>query len=104
MLELLKKQVCDANLELVKHGLVVLTWGNASGIDRENNLIVIKPSGVPYDGMRPEHMVVVDMDGNKVEGRYNPSVDTPAHLAPSQGRQSPSRRNSMALSRPHIGG
>ncbi len=81
MLEVLKKQVCDANLELVKHGLVVLTWGNASGIDRAENLVVIKPSGVPYDGMRPEHMVVVDMDGNKVEGRFNPSVDTPAHLA-----------------------
>lgn len=81
MLEELKKQVCDANLELVRRGVVIYTWGNVSGIDRENNLVVIKPSGVDYDGMRPEDMTVVDlMTGMTVEGRYKPSSDTPTHL------------------------
>lgn len=81
MLEELKKRVCAANLALVRHGLVVLTWGNASAINRERGLVVIKPSGVKYDTMTPDDMVVVDMVGNVVEGRYNPSSDTPTHLA-----------------------
>jgi L-ribulose-5-phosphate 4-epimerase len=72
--------VCEANLELVRKGLVLMTWGNASGIDRERGLVVIKPSGVEYEVMRPEHMVVVDLEGRAVEGEYKPSVDTPTHL------------------------
>ncbi|MDI9470115.1 MAG: L-ribulose-5-phosphate 4-epimerase [Bacillota bacterium] len=80
MLEALKRSVCQANLDLVKYGLVTFTWGNVSGIDRESGLLVIKPSGVSYDGMKPEDMVVVDLDGNVVEGRYKPSSDTPTHL------------------------
>lgn len=80
MLEDLKKRVCEQNLALVKHGLVVLTWGNVSGIDRVCGRVVIKPSGVSYDNMQPEDMVVVDMDGNVVEGKYRPSSDTPTHL------------------------
>ena len=81
MLEKLKQQVCEANLDLVKKGLVIQTWGNVSGIDREKNLIVIKPSGVPYDGMKPEHMVVVSLKtGAVVEGNLTPSSDTPTHL------------------------
>ncbi len=81
MLEELKKLVCDANLLLPKHGLVTFTWGNVSGIDREKGLVVIKPSGVEYDHMQPEDMVVLDLDGNRVEGRYKPSSDTPTHIA-----------------------
>lgn len=82
MLEGLKKQVCVANLELVQRGVVIYTWGNVSGIDRKENLVVIKPSGVDYNGMKPEDMVVVDLEtGEKVEGNYNPSSDTPTHLA-----------------------
>ena len=80
MLEKLKKQVCEANLLLPKYGLVTFTWGNVSGIDRDNGLVVIKPSGVPYDSMTAEDMVVVDMDGNVVEGKRKPSSDTPTHL------------------------
>ena len=80
MLEELKKDVFENNLRLVKNNLVTLTWGNVSAIDREKGLIVIKPSGVSYDKMTAEDMVVVDMQGNKVEGRYNPSSDTPTHL------------------------
>ena len=81
MLEQLKKQVCSANLELVKHHVVIYTWGNVSGIDREKRLVVIKPSGVSYDGMKPDDMVVVDlMTGNVIEGQYKPSSDTPTHL------------------------
>lgn len=81
MLEKLKEQVCEANLELVKRGVVIYTWGNVSGIDREKALVVIKPSGVDYDGMRPEDMVVVDlMTGSMVEGHYRPSSDTATHL------------------------
>ncbi|WP_339737122.1 L-ribulose-5-phosphate 4-epimerase [uncultured Sunxiuqinia sp.] len=80
MLEELKVQVCQANLDLVKHQLVVFTWGNVSGIDRKNGLVVIKPSGVSYDGMKPEDMVVLDLDGKQVEGKYKPSSDTPTHL------------------------
>jgi L-ribulose-5-phosphate 4-epimerase len=80
MLETLKQQVFEANLNLVKHGLVILTWGNVSGIDRQSGLVVIKPSGVSYEVMKPEDMIVVDLDGKTVEGRLNPSSDTPTHL------------------------
>jgi len=80
MLEELKKQVCDANLLLPKYNLVTFTWGNVSGIDRDKGLVVIKPSGVPYEGMTPEDMVVVDLDGNVVEGKWKPSSDTPTHV------------------------
>lgn len=80
MLEQLKDEVCQANLDLVAHGLVTLTWGNVSGISEDRRHMVIKPSGVPYDEMRPEHMVVVDLDGNVVEGRLRPSSDTPTHM------------------------
>jgi len=81
MLEELKKKVYKANMDLVKHGLVIFTWGNVSGIDREKGLVVIKPSGVDYDVMKPEDMVVVDLQGNVVEGTLRPSSDTPTHLA-----------------------
>lgn len=77
----LKEEVFQANLELVKQGLVIYTWGNVSGIDRELNLIVIKPSGVDYDTMTVEDMVVIDLQGNVIEGKLNPSSDTPTHLA-----------------------
>ena len=80
MLEELKAKVCKANLDLVKHGLVIFTWGNVSAIDRESGLVVIKPSGVSYDNMKPEDMVVVDLDGKVVEGDLNPSSDTPTHV------------------------
>ena len=80
MLENLKKSVCEANLLLPKYGLVTFTWGNVSAVDRESGLVVIKPSGVDYENMRPEDMVVVDLAGNVVEGRYRPSSDTPTHL------------------------
>ena len=81
MLEELKQEVCRANLALVKEGLVIQTWGNASGIDRKHDLVVIKPSGVSYDGMNPEHMVVVSLETGKViEGSLRPSSDTPTHL------------------------
>ena len=80
MLEELKEKVCKANLDLVKHGLVIFTWGNVSAIDRASGLVVIKPSGVSYDDMKPEDMVVVDLDGNVVEGSLRPSSDTPTHL------------------------
>ena len=81
MLEALKSAVCEANLLLPKHNLVTFTWGNVSGIDRATGLVVIKPSGVDYDGMSPEDMVVVDLDGNRVEGRWKPSSDTATHVA-----------------------
>lgn len=80
MLEELKKQVYEANMMLPKYGLVTFTWGNVSGIDSDKGLFVIKPSGVDYDKLSPEDMVVMDLDGNKVEGRYNPSSDTATHL------------------------
>jgi L-ribulose-5-phosphate 4-epimerase len=80
MLEALKENVLRANLDLVRHGLVVFTWGNASAIDRESGLVVIKPSGVSYDAMRADDMVVVDLDGAVVEGRLKPSADTATHL------------------------
>ena len=91
MLEELKKKVCQANLDLVKHGLVLFTWGNVSAIDRESGLVVIKPSGVSYDNMKPEDMVVVDLDGKVVEGELNPSSDTPTHVV-------------LYKAFPHIGG
>lgn len=77
----LKQEVVAANLELPKYGLVTFTWGNVSAIDREQSLVVIKPSGVSYDEMTAEDMVVVDLDGNLVEGKLKPSSDTPTHLA-----------------------
>lgn len=80
MLEELKQEVYKANMDLPAYGLVTFTWGNVSGIDRERGLFVIKPSGVDYDKLSPEDMVVMDMEGNKVEGRYNPSSDTATHL------------------------
>lgn len=80
MLEELKEKVFQANLQLVEYGLVVLTWGNVSAIDRESGLFVIKPSGVPYNTMKASDMVVMDLEGNKVEGNLNPSSDTPTHL------------------------
>ena len=79
MLDDLKKAVFEANMLLPKYGLVTFTWGNVSGIDREKGLFVIKPSGVPYEDLKPEDMVVMDLSGNKVEGRYNPSTDTATH-------------------------
>ncbi|MDO4463674.1 MAG: L-ribulose-5-phosphate 4-epimerase [Bacillota bacterium] len=80
MLEELKKKVYEANMELPRYGLVTFTWGNVSGIDREKDLFVIKPSGVDYDKMTWEDMVVMDLEGNKVEGKFKPSSDTPTHL------------------------
>lgn len=80
MLEQLKEAVCKANLALVEHKVVIFTWGNVSAIDRETGLVVIKPSGVDYSVMKPEHMVVVDLDGNVVEGDLRPSTDLPSHL------------------------
>lgn len=79
MLEELKKKVYEANMQLPKHGLVTFTWGNVSEIDRESGLFVIKPSGVPYETMTPDDMVVMNLNGERVEGRYNPSSDTPTH-------------------------
>ena len=80
MLERLKDEVCQGNLDLVAHGLVTLTWGNVSGISEDRRHVVIKPSGVSYDKMRAEHMVVVDLDGNVVEGDLRSSSDTPTHV------------------------
>ncbi len=79
MLEELKKKVYEANMLLPKYGLVTFTWGNVSGIDRESGYFVIKPSGVEYDSLTPEDMVVVDLNCNKIEGKYNPSSDTKTH-------------------------
>lgn len=80
MLEQLRQQVCQANLELPRRGLVLYTWGNVSGIDREKGLVVIKPSGVEYSALTPENLVVVDLHGHVVEGELNPSSDTKTHL------------------------
>lgn len=80
MLEDLKQKVLEANLALVKHKLVTFTWGNVSAIDREKDLVVIKPSGVEYDSMTADDMVVVDLEGNVIEGKWKPSSDTPTHL------------------------
>ncbi|HZM13750.1 MAG TPA: class II aldolase/adducin family protein, partial [Bacteroidales bacterium] len=81
MLEKLKEDVFKANLDLVRHGLVIMTFGNVSGIDRASELMVIKPSGVSYNEMTANDMVVTDLNGNVVEGTLNPSTDTPTHLA-----------------------
>lgn len=80
MLERLRKSVFKANLDLVRRGLVIHTWGNVSGRDPKSSLIVIKPSGISYDTMKPSDMVVIDLEGNIVEGEYKPSTDTPTHL------------------------
>lgn len=80
MLEELKKQVYEANMELPRRGLVTYTWGNASGIDRASGYFVIKPSGVSYEELKPEDMVVMDLDGNQIEGSYRPSSDTKTHI------------------------
>jgi len=80
MLESLRREVLEANLELVRRGLVLYTFGNASGIDRKQGLVAIKPSGVPYESMKPEDLVVVDLDGKMVEGKLKPSSDLPTHL------------------------
>lgn len=80
MLAQLKAEVCKANLDLVAHGLVTLTWGNVSGIDRARGLVAIKPSGVAYDDLTPDHIVLVDLDGRVAEGTLRPSSDTPTHL------------------------
>ncbi len=80
MLEKLKQEVYEANLELPKRGLVTYTWGNVSAIDRTTGYVVIKPSGVEYEAMKPEDMVVLDLMGNRIEGKYQPSSDTPTHL------------------------
>lgn len=81
MLKELRKKVLKANLKLVEHGLVSFTWGNVSGIDRSTGLIVIKPSGVAYESMTEQDLVIVSLDGNVVEGKLNPSTDTPTHIA-----------------------
>ncbi|MDR3553100.1 MAG: L-ribulose-5-phosphate 4-epimerase [Clostridia bacterium] len=81
MLEKLKQEVYEANMLLPQYGLVLFTWGNVSGIDRESGLVVIKPSGVPYEELSPEKMVVVSPDGSAVDGGLSPSSDTPTHLA-----------------------
>ena len=80
MLEKLKKKVYEANMELPRRKLITYTWGNVSGIDREKGLFVIKPSGVDYEDLKPEYMVVIDLQGNKVEGDLNPSSDTKTHV------------------------
>ena len=80
MLEALKQKVYEANMALPRHGLVTFTWGNASGIDRESGLVVIKPSGVEYEELKPEDLVVLDLNGKIVEGTLNPSSDTKTHL------------------------
>lgn len=80
MLEALKKRVYEANMELPRYGLVTFTWGNVSEIDRESGYFAIKPSGVEYDKLAPEDMVVMDLEGNKIEGRYHPSSDTATHI------------------------
>ena len=89
-MQTLKRQVFDANMDLPRYGLVTFTWGNVSAIDRERGLVAIKPSGVAYETMKADDMVVVDLEGNVVEGRYRPSSDTATHLAlyrryPSRG-------------------
>ena len=80
MLEELKKEVYEANILLPKYGLVSFTWGNVSAIDRKSGYFIIKPSGVSYDGMTKEDMVVMDLEGNKIEGKWNPSSDTKTHI------------------------
>ena len=86
MLNKLKKEVWQANMDLVRSGLVALTWGNASGISRADGLLVIKPSGVAYGGLKPSDMVVVDLEGKVVEGDKSPSSDTPTRACVSRSR------------------
>jgi len=81
MLEKLKHEVLEANLALVKYGLITLTWGNVSGIDRSKKMVIIKPSGISYDKMSVDDLVTVDLEGNIIEGKWQPSTDTPTHLA-----------------------
>ena len=81
MLRELRNEVCEANRALVTHRLVILTWGNVSGIDRQRGIVAIKPSGVEYDALRPQDIVLVDLDGKTLEGKLKPSSDTPTHLA-----------------------
>jgi len=85
MLEELKQKVWEANLELYRFGLVIFTWGNVSGIDRKQGLVVIKPSGVSYDKMKPEDMVIVDLEGKVIDSKLKPSSDTPTHLVLYKG-------------------
>lgn len=80
MLETLKQQVYEANMELPKRGLVTYTWGNVSGFDKETGYFAIKPSGVDYEDLTPDDMVIMDLNGNKIEGKYNPSSDTKTHM------------------------
>ncbi|MBW7458317.1 L-ribulose-5-phosphate 4-epimerase [Paenibacillus sepulcri] len=80
-MDALRQAVWEANMELPQYGLVTFTWGNVSGIDRERGLVAIKPSGVPYDELKPEQIVIVDLEGNVVEGNLRPSSDTPTHVA-----------------------
>lgn len=80
MLENLKKEVCEANIELFKRGLIIFTWGNVSAIDEKSELVVIKPSGVPYENMKPNDMVVLNLKGEIIEGKLKPSSDTKTHL------------------------
>ena len=84
MLEKLKKEVYEANMLLPKYGLVTFTWGNVSGIDEERKYFVIKPSGIEYDRLTPDDLVVMDLAGKKIEGKYNPSSDTKTHLVRKQ--------------------
>jgi L-ribulose-5-phosphate 4-epimerase len=80
LLKNLREQVLEANLELVRRGLILYTFGNASGISRQENLVAIKPSGVPYEELKPEDMVITDLEGTIVDGKYRPSSDLPTHL------------------------
>ena len=108
MLESLKREVWQANLDLVKHNLVVLTWGNVSAIDRESGLVVIKPSGVVYDDLKPEDMVVIDLDGNILEGPHKPSSELPFHqsvfllIIPFFGSRKPVLINTVRIRRSKI--
>ena len=103
MLEELKKKVYEANILLPKYGLVTFTWGNVSAIDRESGYFVIKPSGVEYEDMGPEDMVIMDLDGNKIEGKLNPSSDTATHIEIYKGFKevgSGGKRNSLLRHNP----
>lgn len=104
MLEKLKEDVYKANMELPKRGLITYTWGNVSGIDRESGYFVIKPSGVDYDELTPDDMVVMDMEGNKVEGRYKPSSDTATHLELYKKYPRDGWRSTYAFSRGNLMG
>ena len=98
MLEDLKQEVLEANRALETSGLVKLTWGNVSGIDRDEGLVVIKPSGVPYDALEPHHLVVLDLEGRQVESDLNPSSDTATHRSASSRRSSSCRARASCAS------